>query len=63
MTFVVRDGVDNLSFVRLPLPSASMSAKTSRAAFRNCSLKASSSRRSAAAWASRAARRCGRSSP
>ena len=45
-------------FVRLPLPSASMSAKTSLAAFRNCSLKASSSRRSAAAWASRAARRC-----
>ena len=59
MTFLSDVTASTISvFVRLPLPSASMSAKTSRAAFRNCSLKASSSRRSAAAWASRAARRC-----
>ena len=42
-------------FVRLPLPSASMSGRPPGPRSGTCSLKASSSRRSAAAWASRGA--------
>mmetsp|Transcript_16002 Transcript_16002/g.49526 ORF Transcript_16002/g.49526 Transcript_16002/m.49526 type:complete len:504 (+) Transcript_16002:541-2052(+) len=46
------------SLVNVPLASTSMSLKHSRAALRNSSVNASSSRRSAAACASRRARAC-----